>query len=341
EWTGFAALGALSRVGCRAFAPSGSPGAGGPRPSAQHPEPSWAADMARDLPATVDHIVLQADLTALAPGPLEPDLAALMRTVARVESRGTATVFRIDHASIRSALDTGRSADELLAALADASRTPVPQPLDYLIRDIARVHGRTRIGGATAYVRSDDEATLRAMVSHRVLAPLRLRLLAPSLAVSSAEPLTVLELLREAGFAPVQETLDGAVVIQTPKSKRTPSRRRPAPMPVSGLDPAAAAALVRQLREAEGSALTLRAHGGNPRTGLPPTSDPLVVLAALRDATAEGRGVWIGYTDQNGTASPVFFYPSRIEAGRAWGAVPAAREDRGFLLHRITGVVAS
>ena len=67
------------------------------------------------LPAPVDHVLLQADLTVVAPGPLEPELATEMAAVADVESAGHATVYRITEASVRRALDTGRTADELHA----------------------------------------------------------------------------------------------------------------------------------------------------------------------------------------------------------------------------------
>ena len=46
------------------------------------------------LPAEVDHILLQADLTAVAPGPLETEVARRLHLLADVESRGGATVYR-------------------------------------------------------------------------------------------------------------------------------------------------------------------------------------------------------------------------------------------------------
>ena len=46
------------------------------------------------LPAPLDHILVQGDLTAIAPGPLESHLAARLHQVADVESRGGATVYR-------------------------------------------------------------------------------------------------------------------------------------------------------------------------------------------------------------------------------------------------------
>ena len=46
------------------------------------------------LPSPVDHVLLQADLTAVAPGPLEHELAHNLAMMADIESRGGATVYR-------------------------------------------------------------------------------------------------------------------------------------------------------------------------------------------------------------------------------------------------------
>src|SRR3712207_8225282 len=59
-----------------------------------------------------------------------------------VESSGGATVFRVSESSVRRALDSGWSAADLHDFFARASRTPVPQALDYLVDDVARQHGR-------------------------------------------------------------------------------------------------------------------------------------------------------------------------------------------------------
>ena len=57
----------------------------------------------------VDHVLLQADLTAVAPGPLSPDLDRELTLAADVESRGGATVFRFT-ARIRAARPGRRAA---------------------------------------------------------------------------------------------------------------------------------------------------------------------------------------------------------------------------------------
>ena len=155
---------------------------------------------------------------------------SLMRLSADVESRGGATVYRFTPTSVRQALDAGWTADELLDALRGASRTGLPQPLEYLVRDVARRHGQTRVGGATAYIRSDDESVLESLLVERSLGALRLRRIAPTVLVSSADPETLLELLREAGYSPVQERPDGSVVVSVAAAAgptRAERRHRP------------------------------------------------------------------------------------------------------------------
>ncbi|MEO9222313.1 MAG: helicase-associated domain-containing protein, partial [Mycobacteriaceae bacterium] len=103
-----------------------------------------APAMAAVLPPPVDHVLVQADLTVVAPGPLAGGLEQEIALVADVESAGAATVYRVSPKSVRRALDAGRSAAELHALFAQRSRTPVPQTLTYLIDDVARRHGRLR-----------------------------------------------------------------------------------------------------------------------------------------------------------------------------------------------------
>jgi hypothetical protein len=90
------------------------------------------------LPARTDEFVLQADLTAVAPGPLTAEAAAELNALADVESRGGATVYRFSPATLQRGFARGWDPDAILTTLGKRSRTPVPQPLAYLVRDLAR-----------------------------------------------------------------------------------------------------------------------------------------------------------------------------------------------------------
>jgi hypothetical protein len=88
----------------------------------------------------VDHVLVQADLTAIAPGPLTPEAARDLGALADVESRGGATVYRFSPESLTRARGLGWTSEDMLATLNERSRTPVPQALEYLVRDLDR-HG--------------------------------------------------------------------------------------------------------------------------------------------------------------------------------------------------------
>ena len=73
------------------------------------------------------------------PARWSPALARSLRLVADVESTGGATVYRFTEATVRRAFDAGLDGRRRAPALLGRhSRTPVPQPLAYLVEDVAR-----------------------------------------------------------------------------------------------------------------------------------------------------------------------------------------------------------
>jgi hypothetical protein len=297
---------------------------------------SVAAAMSAHLPSPVDHILVQADLTAVAPGPLVGGLGSFMRLAADVESRGGATVYRFTPESVRRALDAGWTAADFTETVRRSSRTPVPQPLEYLVTDVARKHGQTRIGGAAAYIRSDDEAVLDTMLASRDLAPLRLRRLAPTVLVSSADPRVLVDLLRDSGFAPVHEGQDGTVVhAETPRRRAGSRRRGPGPN-VSPVDRPYTQSLVDGLRAAEATADQRRTEDETRAGPRIQAMDPVVTLSLLRDAVADRHGVWIGYSDGHGATSRHLIHPQKVEGGRV-RATDESGHEKSFSVHRITG----
>jgi hypothetical protein len=325
EWLGVTGRGALSSAG-RALL----------HDSDAH---ELAATMQPHLPEPVEHVLLQADLTAIAPGPLEGGLAAFMRLVADVESRGGATVYRFTPDSVRRCLDAGWSVDQVLGALRDASHTPVPQPLDYLVRDLARRHGQARIGTARSYVRCDDEATLGAMLAHRELSPLQLRSIAPTVLVSPVSPDTVLEFLRDNGFAPAAETPEGGVIVPSVGRHRTPRQRTDSPVTASTVDADLVTTLVAALRAGEEAAAYQREALATRAGPSLPSTDPTTTLAVLREAAADRQAVWLGYSDAEGTVRRMLFQPERVEGGRVHGSVDGTA--RTLSIHRVTGAAPS
>ncbi|WP_372347570.1 helicase-associated domain-containing protein [Streptomyces sp. KL116D] len=291
------------------------------------------------LPDPLDHVLLQADLTAVAPGPLERPLADALAVLADVESKGGATVYRFTPGSVRRALDAGRTASDLHTFLTAHARTPVPQPLTYLIDDVARRHGHLRIGAASAYVRCDDDAVLGEIMADKRAAPLRLRRLAPTVLAAQADPGTLLEGLRSMGFAPAAETPEGDVLITRAHAHRTPPRTAPEPVPDGPPLPDGTLldAAIRAIRAGDTAATTPRKQAPAANGELPRTT-PADTLATMQAAVMTGDTLWIGYVNAEGAASQRVIAPIRVEGGFVTAYDHTADEVRTYPLHRVTGV---
>ncbi|MYW67970.1 DNA-binding protein [Streptomyces sp. SID8379] len=291
------------------------------------------------LPEPLDHVLLQADLTAVAPGPLVRPLAEALAVLADVESRGGATVYRFTPGSVRRALDSGRTASDLHTFLGAHSRTPVPQPLAYLIDDVARRHGHLRIGAASAYVRCDDDAVLGEILADKRAAGLRLRRLAPTVLAAQADPGTLLEGLRAMGFAPAAETPEGDVLIARAHAHRTPPRTAPEPVPDGPPLPDGTLldAAIRAIRAGDTAATTPRKQAPAANGELPRTT-PADTLATMQAAVMTGDTLWIGYVNAEGSASQRVIAPIRVEGGFVTAYDHTADEVRTYPLHRVTGV---
>lgn len=317
-----------------------------PSPAEQAAATARAARLLAPLfPEPLDHVLLQADLTAVAPGPLEPELADVLGVLADVESKGGATVYRFTPGSVRRALDAGQAAADLHAFLARHSRTPVPQPLTYLIDDVARRHGRLRVGAASAYVRCDDDATLDEILADKRAAGLGLRRLAPTVLAAQADPAALLEGLRGMGFAPAAESAAGDVLIARADAHRTPPRTAPEPVPDGppAPDDRLLTAAVRAVRAGDLAATTPRkpGAGSDPDTaagGELPRTGAAETLATMQAAVMTGEALWIGYVNAEGSASQRVIAPIRVEGGFVTAYDHTADEVRTYPLHRVTGV---
>ena len=152
-------------------------------------EPEWAVPLRqgdgpdasaleRMLPTEVDRIFLQNDLTAIAPGPLEPALDVRLRGIAERESAAQASSYRFTADSVSHALTTGETAASILDFLGSISLTGIPQPLEYLVMQTGQRHGLVRVyadadSGRTR-VASADTTLLDAMGVDQSLRPLAL-----------------------------------------------------------------------------------------------------------------------------------------------------------------------
>ncbi|MBU6245687.1 MAG: helicase-associated domain-containing protein [Actinomycetales bacterium] len=313
---GILAAGSLSAAGRALLEPSG--------------ERLARTRMAEAMPAPVDRVLIQADLTIVAPGMLTADLQRRLRLLADLESTGHASVYRVSTQTLARAMDTGLGAADVRSLLASISRTAIPPSLDTLIDDVGRRHGMVRVGLATCYIRSDDAVTTATISADRRLARLGLTRIDEHVLIASAPAPEVMQALRAAGYAAAGEAPDGSAVIEPVLTRRTPPRRVPAE--VRQVTTAMARAAVRALRSSD--------H--------PPVqadSDPLVdarrrcsgaaALTLLREAAALAQPAWLSYAESDGTTTEQVVDPIRVAPGTLTAFDHRTGQVRTFVLARI------
>lgn len=280
------------------------------------------------LPEAVTHVLVQADLTAVAPGPLEPKTRARLEDLAVVESRGGATVFRFTSESLRRALDLGWPASEIHTFLAEVSATPIPQPLSYLVDDTARLHGRLRLGDASSYVRADDPAELDALLADPVLGP-TLHRIAPTVLVSTVRSELLAERLAASGRLAAAEEAGGVLRVRDRGQVRAEAVEidlRPPPDPTE---------VVAGVRAGEMAASLRPADGRDDQRG------SLATMAQLREAAELQQRMWVAYMDQAGTRTERVVDPLRVDAGWLTAFDHRTQKVQRFAVHRIVQVASA
>lgn len=285
-------FGVLRSDGAASDTPTWAPTAFAPAAAAGVVEP----ELAVQFPGPVTEVIIQADLTAVAPGPLDAEVGRTLRLLADQESRGGGAVFRFSAASLRRGFDAGWAADDITRWLQDHSATPVPQPLAYLVSDTARRHGAIRVGAAWCYVRTEDLAQAEAVLAHPGAAALGLRAVAPGVLVAEAEPDEVVGLLREMGLHPAAEDASG----QTMTSPAPPRVAQPSAVrPRANADPSGVVAGLR--------------HRERRRADFTATTDD--VLTTLRGALTTGTSIQVSYVRSDGTTTSTTAVPTVVSAG--------------------------
>ncbi len=294
-----------------------------------------------DLPKTVDHILIQSDNTAIAPGPLEHEISQQLAIMAEIESRGGATVYRFSEATIRRALDHGKTGDEIKAFLIKSSKTPMPQPLEYLIADVAKKHGKLRVGNISSFIRCEDTALIAQIMNDKKLDVLALRRIAPEVIVCDHDATDAMRILRESGYIPAAESANG-LLLTGQRSNRALTKPRP-PRIIGEIELPSQDLLttaLRSIRTGEKSShkqtrlrqVASEALGALPRSTANETMD--LVIRFIQ----EEKSLSIGYADNNGAVSHRIIDPIRVSAGALIARDHATGEVQSFRIPRITGV---
>ena len=323
EWLGITGQGALSKFGAQFLAGDD------------------LSSINEDLPKTVDHILIQSDNTAIAPGPLEHEISQALAMMAEIESRGGATVYRFTESTIRRALDHGKTGDEIKTFLIKTSKTPMPQPLEYLIADVAKKHGKLRVGNTSSFIRCEDTALISQIMNDKKLEILALRRVAPEVVICDMDATDAMRVLRECGYLPAGESANG-MILTGPKTNRALTKPRP-PRVIGEVEIPDAESLktaIRALRTGEKSTyrqtrlrqVASEALGQLPRTTANETMD------ILNQFIVDEKTLSIGYADNNGGVTHRIIDPIRISAGALIARDHATGEVQSFRIPRITGV---
>jgi hypothetical protein len=291
---------------------------------------------------------IQADLTAVVAGSPHADLTTLLDLAADPESRGVARTWRFSPASVRRALDAGYTADNLLDALAAVAAGELPQPLRYLIADVARRHGTVRATAVACCLRSDDTTLLGEIAADRRLRALGLRTLAPTVLAAAVPLPDALAALRKAGYAPVAESDDGTTVLERAAAHRAPTKAPPTQRANGSAKPRK---FKRRTDAARPDAVALtRTLLAAPDETLIPTSPSLeaVRMSATNLTTSEARilahaidhhqPVTINYVNQAGNPSSRTLDDLELTGGSLLAWCRLRDDQRWFNLQRILAV---
>ena len=297
------------------------------------------AALAADLPAAVDMILVQSDLTAIVPGRPAPELAALLERTSVVESRGGALTVRFTPESVRGALDVGYRAEEITQAIGRYSPAPLPDSLSVLIQDAARHHGAVRVRAVSALLRVGDEATAAGLLAEPRLKDLGLDEVAPGILVATASAGQVLRELRATGLAPVTEDASGHLVVGPataqqahrapepthPGSEHSVRRRRPGSREL--------ATLVGRLRVGQEA---LQAAGE-----AAVATDPVHALAVLRQAQSSRSRLRLTLAGPDGAVQERQVRVMAVEPGRVRLRDVVRETELTVAVHRIVSVEAN
>ena len=315
EWLGITGMGALSTFGSALLNDRDELGVN------------------QSLPKPIDHIMIQSDQTAIAPGPLLHDLAQEMSAIADIESRGSATVYRFTEKSIRRGLDHGKTSDDIGKFLKKISKTPIPQPLEYLISDTARKHGQLRVGAISTYLRCEDPSIVAQILSDKKLQEIDFRQIAPNVIVSDFGADEVLDILRTNGYLPAAESAQG-ILLSGPHNKRVKNRAKP-PRIVGEIDVPTEETIEAAIRSIKVGEKSTARQSEIRKLDVPRTTSTETLELISKNMK---KTLSIGYADINGGVSSRIVDPISLSTGTLVARDHSTGETLNFKITRITGV---
>ncbi|MDK8536549.1 helicase-associated domain-containing protein [Corynebacterium propinquum] len=312
-------------------------------------------------PAAVSEFIVQADFTVMCPGPLEYAVRSELELIAKLESPGLASLYRIEESSVRRGLDAGRSGEQIIAFLREHSLTPVPDSMISVIRELARHHGGLRGGPAVSYLRCDDPETLDLLEHSAVAEEIAIHRIAPTVLISQQPLAAVVQVLAQHNFYAVAEDSSGhGVDIRLSPARVPQPRAKPTSAP--RVDAARIAGIVDKLgshdrgssagSSTESSAVSGVASPQTPRktasinttstsrasTSAAPATSTAEISNTVELAQRSGRLLAVGYANKSGERQQVRATVLSIFGGNVDIRVAGDGSVRRIPLHRIIDV---
>ncbi len=139
QWAGSGLVLLTRRAGIDYIAVSSLGIAVATAPHASNPDSRLVETVAALLPPATDQFLVQADHTIMVPAPATATVEQMLRLCAAVESPGLASMYRLTEKTLQHALTSGVSETELLKFFQHHTIGAVPQSVEYLIKDAARL----------------------------------------------------------------------------------------------------------------------------------------------------------------------------------------------------------
>ena len=272
------------------------------------------------LPAAQNSLIVQADLSLIAPGPLDTKTEATLRKFATVEQVSVACSYRLSPLSVTHGLECGLSIEEIRDLLLELSSKPLPQPVDYLLNEVQERFGRLTILAGNGASKAILKCT-QGMLLTEILNDVRVRAFAfaPLTASSIAtrfDPEVLYFALRDHGYLPIRIDAAGAVI--SPRAKHS-----------WGLNTSA-------LNQDPVEDLVARLRAADQKVGSQPNDQDL--LRQLQLAVKNKAQITVAVSARDGSEVEFRIVPTAVANGRVRGLDKKADIERTLPLEKILRV---
>ena len=274
-----------------------------------------AKEIAKNLPAAEERLIVQGDLSIVCPSPLTTKLHKQLDSFADSEDLGLASRFRLSALSLSHHLETGGSLKDVRKTLEGLSGNKLPQPVEYLLSTVEQKFGKLKISrsGDSTIIAAADEILLTQIKNERALNHLSLTGSSGALKSPSSVELSYFS-LRDAGYAAVMIDDKGKI-----------------------LSPRFTASLTLEVQSDD----ELEARAKNLLSGEKTAADPSDVLRQLEFALKNKLKVQLSIELPNGSEENFLLTPLGLGAGRLRGRDEERQAERTLPVSRIKSVVLS